>query len=1030
MRLSSVSIQRPVLTLILNFAIVLFGVLALHFLGVRDYPAVDPPIISVNTTYAGANADVIESQITEPLESAVNSVPGVRSIASTSRDGRSSISIEFNLGMDMETAANDVRDKVSRAIRSLPADADPPGISKADADATPIIMLSILSDTRTPLELTALANDVFLDRLQTIPGLSEVRLAGERKYAIRLWLDPYKMAARGITPQDIKAALDRENVELPSGSVEGDKTELTVRTVSRLANPAEFDNLILKDSAGQAVRFGDVGRAELGAENGRTAMKNNGLPAVGLMLIPQPGANHIAIADEFYRRLEILKKDMPKDIKLNVAFDTTRFILKSLDEVGETIFIALVLVILIIFLFFRNWRTTLIPILAIPVSLLSAFFIMYASGFSLNILTLLAIVLSTGLVVDDAIVVLENIYTKVEAGMDPLEAGHLGSNEIFFAIVSTTLTLAAVFLPIVFLQGTTGRLFREFGVVVAGSVLVSAFVSLTLTPMLCTRLLKKGMNTGAFYRRTEPFFEGMTQRYHRALEGFLGKRWLVFPIMGVSILLIALLFKSLPSEIAPLEDKGRLNVTVTGQEGATFDYMDAYMDRLIPFVGKEVPEAIALISQTAPTGGNGGLNRGTLQLVLKDAKDRKRSQQEIAAALNRKLRRFTDVRISVTQEQTIGGRQGGDPVQFVLQNSDFAKLREKLPVFLDKAAQDPALQNVDVNLKFTKPELNLTIDRNKARALGVSALDISQSLQFGLSESRFGYFVMNGKQYSIIGQLDRADRDSPLDLKSMYVRSESGSLVQMDNLVQLAENSTPPQLFRFNRFSSATVTAGLTEGHTIADGIQAMQAAAKSVLDESFTTTLSGSARDFVESSSTLLFAFLFALVLIYMVLAAQFESFKDPFIVMFTVPLAFAGALLSLWYFRQTLNIFSQIGIIMLIGLVTKNGILIVEFINHKLEQGEGMREAILAGAVSRFRPILMTSFATALGALPIALALGAGARSRVSMGIAVIGGLMFSLVLTLFVIPAMCDFLGKKKPAAAHADQDAESQAPKADP
>jgi multidrug efflux pump len=1010
MRLSSVSIRRPVLTIVLNLAIVLFGLIAMRMLGVRDYPAVDPPVVSVNTSYSGANASVIESQITEPLEEAVNAVPGVRYLSSTSRDGRSSISIEFDLGVDMEVAANDVRDKVSKALRRLPPDADNPGVSKADADAGSIIFLSIRSDTRSALELSALANDLFKERLQTIPGLSEARVSGEKKYAIRLWMDPYRMAARGITVEDVKAALDKENVELPSGSVEGDKVELTVRTVSRLRDPAEFNQLFLKEINGQPVRFGDVGRAELGAENVRTAMQNGGLPAVGVQLIPQPGANHIAIADEFYRRLEALKKDLPKDIQVSIGFDTTRFIVKSLTEVEETIFIALGLVILIIFAFFRNWRTTLIPILAIPVSLLSAFVIMYLSGFSVNILTLLAIVLSTGLVVDDAIVVLENIYAKVERGMDPLEAGHTGSSEIFFAIVSTTLTLAAVFLPIVFLQGATGRLFREFGVVVAGAVLVSAFVSLTLTPMLCTRLLRKDHAEGAFYRRTEPFFTGLTDRYRAALAAFLGKRWLAFPILIGSLALMAALFKSLPSEIAPLEDKGRLNISVTAQEGATFDYMDAVMKRMTAFIQEEVPETRALISQTSPAGGSGGVNRGTFQLVLGDAGERKRTQSQIASALSRRLKGFSDVRASVTQEQTIGGsRRGGDPVQFVIQSPDFSKLREKLPVFMKRASQEPALQNLDVNLKFTKPEIDLEIDRHKARALGVSALDISQALQFGLSESRLGFFVMNGKQYSIIGQLDRADRSTPLDLKSIYVRGESGALVQLDNLVHLSEKSTPPQLYRYNRFSSATVTAALAEGHTIADGILAMQRASREVLDESFTTALSGPSRDYAESSSTLLYAFLFALVLIYMVLAAQFESFRDPFIVMFTVPLAFAGALLTLWYFRQTLNLFSQIGIIMLIGLVTKNGILIVEFVNHNSALGLPLRKAVLEGAVSRFRPILMTSLATALGALPIALALGAGAKSRMSMGIAVIGGLLFSLVLTLFVIPAMCDYLSK---------------------
>ncbi len=1011
MSLSATAIRRPVLAIVVNAVIVLFGLVALSMLGVRDYPAVDPPVVSVSTTYSGANAEVIESQITEPLEESINAVPGVRTITSNSRDGRSSISVEFVLGTDLEAAANDVRDKVSRAMRNLPPDADNPTISKADASATPILMLNVTSDTRSHLDMTAVANDLFKERLQTIPGVSEVAVWGEKNYAMRLWLDPHRMAARGVTAQDIKAALDRENVELPSGSVEGSRTELTVRAVSRLPDAEAFNNVILREVDGQAVRLRDVGRAEIGAENYRQTMKNDGMPSVGVVLIPQPGSNHIAITDEFYARLERIRKDLPPDIRVSIGFDNTRFVRKSLIEVGETLLIALGLVILIIFAFFRNWRTTLIPILAIPISLLSAFFIMYASGFSVNILTLLAIVLATGLVVDDAIVVLENIYTKIERGVPPREAGFQGSAEIFFAIVSTTITLAAVFLPIVFLQGTTGRLFREFGVVVAGSVLVSAFVSLTLTPMLCTRLLRRETGHGRFYLRTEPFFERLGEGYRRSLEAFMGRRWLVFPILGGSVALIAVVYAALPSELAPLEDKGRINVNATALEGATFDYMDQFMDRLGPFVAEEVPEHEHIISRTSPGGGGGaGTNRGRLEIVLKDRGERERSQQEIASQLMRKVRGFTDARVSVSQEQTIGGRRGGDPVQFVLQNPDFAKLRERLPVFLERAAREPALQNVDVDLKFTKPELRLEIDREKARALGISAADIAQTLQFSLSESRYGYFIMNGKQYSVIGQLDRANRDAPMDLKSIYVRGPGG-LVQLDNLVSLSERSSPPQLYRYNRFSSATVSAALADGHTIAEGIEAMEAAAADVLDESFTTALSGPARDFAESSSTLLFAFLFALVLIYMVLAAQFESFRDPLIVMFTVPLAFAGALLTLWYFRQTLNIFSQIGIIMLIGLVTKNGILIVEFANQKMEAGLGKAEAIVEGAVSRFRPILMTSLATALGALPIALALGAGAESRVSMGIAVIGGVLFSLALTLYVIPAMCSYLSRPK-------------------
>ncbi len=1010
MTLSSLSIRRPVLALMLNSVIVLFGLVSMSSLGVRDYPAIDPPIITVSTTYTGANSDVIESQITEPIEESVNGIAGVKSITSVSRDGRSTITLEFELEMDLEAAANDVRDKVSRVMRNLPADAENPVVSKADANASPIVFLNVQSQTRNHLDLTSIANDLFKERLQTIPGVSEIRIWGEKRYAMRLWLDPLRMASRNVTAQDVKSALDRENIELPSGRVEGRETELTVRTVSRLQNVEEFNNLIIREEGGQAVRLRDIGSAGLGAENTRTVLKRDGRPMIGVVLIPQPGANHIAIADEFYKRLEFIKKDLPQDIELGIGFDTTDFVRLSLTEVRETILLALGLVVLVIFVFFRNWRTTLIPVLAIPISLLGSFFIMYLAGFSINILTLLAIVLATGLVVDDAIVVLENIYAKIEMGLDPVEAGHRGAKEIFFAVVSTTLSLAAVFLPILFLAGTTGRLFREFGVVLAGSVIISSFVSLSLTPMICTRILKGGAKHGAFYNKTEAFFDAMADTYRGALEGFMRVRWVALVVLGTLALLIFSLFSELPSELAPLEDKSRLTIMATAQEGATFEYMDAAMDRIIDLIERTVPEKDGIISVTSPGfGASGGVNSGFVRFILKPPSERTRTQQEIAAQLGKDVRSFTDVRVFVAQEPTLGGRRFSLPVQFILQAPDFERLREKLPLFLEKAYEDPVFQGVDVDLKFTKPELRLDIDREKARALGITAAEIAQSLQLNLSESRYGYFVMNGKQYQVIGQLERENRNTPLDLKSIYVRGRSGELVQIDNLVRLTEQSSPPTLYRYNRFAAATVSAGLAPGKTLADGIEAMERIASEVLDETFTTALGGTARDFTESSSTLLFAFILALILVYMVLAAQFESFRDPLIVMFTVPLALAGALISLWYFRQTLNIFSQIGIIMLIGLVTKNGILIVEFANQRKAAGMAFREAIVDAAATRFRPILMTTLTTVLGTLPIALALGAGSESRVSMGIAVIGGLLFSLVLTLFIIPAMYSFLSR---------------------
>ncbi len=1010
MTLSSLSIRRPVLALMLNTVIILFGVVSMSSLGVRDYPAIDPPIITVSTTYTGANADVMESQITEPLEESVNGIAGVVSITSVSRDGRSTITLEFDLEMDLEAAANDVRDRVSRAMRNLPPDAENPVISKADANASPIVFLNVQSQTRNHLDLTAVANDLFKERLQTIPGVSEVRIWGEKRYSMRLWLDPLRMAARNVTAQDVKSALDRENLELPSGRVEGNQTELTVRTVSRLQNIEEFNNLIIREEGGQAVRLRDIGSATLGAENTRTVLKRDGRPMIGVVLVPQPGANHIAISDEFYKRLEFIKKDLPQDIELGIGFDTTEFVRHSLKEVRNTILLALCLVVLVIFMFLRNWRTTLIPLLAIPISLLGSFFIMYMAGFSINILTLLAIVLATGLVVDDAIVVLENIYAKIEMGLDPVEAGHRGAKEIFFAVVSTTLTLAAVFLPILFLAGTTGRLFREFGTVLAGSVIISSFVSLSLTPMLCTRILKAGAKHGAFYNKTEAIFLRAVEGYREALTSFMRIRWVAILLLGLSTLLVYGLFTSLPSELAPLEDKGRMNIMASAQEGATFEYMDAAMDKIIDVIQRTVPEKDGIISVTSPGfGASGGVNSGFVRLILKPASERTRTQQEIAAQLGREMRSFSDIRVFVAQEPTLGGRRFSLPVQFILQAPDFERLREKLPLFLEMAQEDPVFQGVDVDLKFTKPELRLEIDREKARALGVTAAEIAQSLQLNLSESRYGYFVMNGKQYQVIGQLEREDRNKPIDLKSIYVRGRSGSLIQIDNLVQLTEQSSPPSLYRYNRYSAATVSAGLAPGRTLDEGIKAMERIAEEVLDESFTTALGGTARDFSESSSTMVFAFVFALILVYMVLASQFESFRDPLIVMLTVPLALAGALFTLWYFRQTLNIFSQIGIIMLIGLVTKNGILIVEFANQRKLAGMAFREAIIDAAATRFRPILMTSFTTVLGTLPIALAIGAGSESRMSMGIAVIGGLLFSLVLTLFVIPAMYSYLSK---------------------
>lgn len=1012
MSLSAVCIRRPVFTIVLSIMIVLFGIIGFTYLGVREYPNVDPAVISVNTSYVGANADVIESQITEILEEAVSSVPGIRTISSVSRDGRSSITIEFELEVDLETAANDVRDKVSGAIRNLPPDVDPPVVSKADADAVPIIIMNVSSNTRNLLQLSEIANIIFKERLQTIPGVSEVRIFGEKRWSMRLWMDPAKLAAYQLTPLDVRNAVNAENIELPAGRIEGNTVELTVRTRSRLETPQEFNRLVIREKDGSIIRFQDIGYAELGPENERSISKGLSGPRVAVAVVPQPGSNHITIADEFYRRVEQIARELPDDIETSIAFDTTIYIRNSIREVQETILTAFALVVLIIFLFLRDWRTTIIPVIAIPTSLIGAFFIMYLANFSINILTLLSLILAIGLVVDDAIVMLENIYAKIESGMDPIEAGLKGSREVFFAIISTTIALIVVFMPIIFLQGLTGRLFQEFGIVLGGAVAISAFVALTLTPMLSTRLIRKSAHHNRFYEKTEPFFSKLINGYKRSLNWFLKRRWLGFVAIGFSAILIFVLGRSLPQELAPLEDRSRLRLNATAPEGISFERMDQYMDQLVDLVKKEVPEVEAVIANTS--GWSGGANSGSMSITLVPPDKRQRSQQQIADALSRAVRNLNEARTIVTQEQTISVGTGmarfGLPIQYVLQAPNFEKLKEILPRFLEEVNNHPVFSVADVNVKFNKPELLIQIDRERANILGVSTSDIAQTLQLLFSGQRYGYFIKDGKQYQIIGQLTRANRDEPLDLTSIFVRNRSGELVQLDNLIKVSEQSNPPQLYRFNRFISATISAGLAPGYTMGDGIKAMDEIADKVLDESFSTALTGAARDFAESSSSLLFVFMLALILSYLVLAAQFESFRDPFIIMFTVPLAMAGALLSLWYFNQSLNIFSQIGQIMLIGLVTKNGILIVEFANQRKVTGLKVMEAVQSAAAARFRPILMTSLSTILGILPIALGLGAGAESRVSMGIAVVGGLLFSGGLTLFVIPAIYSYFSKE--------------------
>lgn len=1007
MSLSTLSIRRPVFTIVINLAIVLFGIIGYTFLGVREFPSIDPAQISIRTNYTGANSDIIESQITEPLEKAINSIDGIRNITSSSNQGSSTITVEFNLDKDLETAANDVRDKVSQAVRSLPQDIDaPPVVSKADANSDAIISMTVQSDTRSALELSDYAENVISQRLETIPGVSGIQIWGQKRYAMRLWIDPIKLNSYGITVSDVRDALTKQNVELPSGKVTGNNTELTVKTVGNLSKPEEFNNIIIRSDGDKIVRLSDVGRAELSAENIETQMTQSGTPLVGVAIVPLPGANYLDISKRFYEEFDKLKKDLPKDIKLNIAIDTTVFVKRSVIEVAETLGISILLVILIIYLFFRDWAIAFRPLIDIPVSLIATFFIMWLFGFSINVLTLLAIVLATGLVVDDGIVVTENIFKKVEEGMTPIEAAIKGSNEIFFAVISISITLAAVFLPVIFLEGFVGRLFREFGVVIGAAVLISAFVSLTLTPMLNAYLMKGGeQKKSKFYIKTEPYFEKLNAGYASYLARFMKRKWISFPIIIACFGLIYLFFNVLKKETAPYDDRSGFVMRMTTPEGSTYEYTDKFMQEISQIVDDSVPEKkVSLVISSPGFGGTSSVNSGFIRISLKEPDERKRSQKDIADYLTGLTKQFPNAKTSVIEQPTIAvNRRGGLPIQYIIQAPDFNKLQEKIPLFMDEASKDPTFSIVDVNLKFNKPEINVTINREKAESLGISVIDIAQTLQLSLSGQRFGYFMRSGKQYQVIGQFDQKDRSKPLDLTSMFVKNDKGQLIQMDNVVTIEEKSNPPQLYHNNRYMSATVSAGLAPGKSISDGIAAMDAIKAKVLNDTFTTDLGGESRDYVESSSNTSFAFGLALLLIFLILAAQFESFIDPFIIILTVPMAVAGALFSLWLFNQSWNIFSQIGTVMLIGLVTKNGILIVEFANQLREQGKSKIDAILEASEARLRPILMTSLAISLGALPIAMSLGAAATSRIGMGVVIVGGTIFSLVLTLFVIPAL---------------------------
>ncbi len=1016
--ISQVSISRPVLAGVMSVLLILFGIVGYTFLGTREYPVTDSPVVTVTTVYPGASADIIASQVTKPLEEAVAEANGIRAMSSESREQVSIITVEFNLNADLEAAANDVRDKVSKSRQQLPTDIEPTIVEKSGPPDF-LVFLTVQSDTKSLEDITDFVNTSIKERLQSIPGVRLVDSYAGRKRAMRLRMDPVKMAAYQLTPADIQAALHKENVDLPSGRIEGQNTEVTLRTEGRLVTEEDFNNMIVRESNGAIVRFRDIGTAIMSSQNERTAMIiSEGTTArygVGTGVNPQRGANSLAIVDEFKKRYEEILKTAPKEFIISIGKDFTVPVRNSLAEVGETLLLAFGLVALIIFVFLRDWRSTIIPLVAIPVSIISAFFIMYIGGFSINVLTLLGLVLAIGLVVDDAIVVLENIYAKVEQGMTPLQAARKGSDEIYFAVISTTVTLAAVFLPILFLGGITGRLFKEFAIVVSGSVLISAFVALTLSPMMSAYLLKAGASHNWLYKKTEPFFIKLNNGYERTLRSFFKVRWLGFVLLLLSFGIAGMLGPSLPSELAPLEDRSMVGMAVIAPEGTSYESMEETMKEISNYVSDSIPDLDGNRTYAGIAASVGTLvqpvNAGFQWVFLKDVDKRKSklTQQQIYEKLVAAAPKFRNVIMIPIQIPTIGGFSTSQPLEYVVQAPDLKSLIDVMPKLIGQVNKSTKLGFQNPDFKIDRPEIGLTIDRQRAAQSGISTQEIGSTLQLALSGRRYGYFIYNDRQYEVIGQLDRRERSAPADLRSLFLKSSTGEMISLDNLVKMNETVSPPALYRYNQAYSTTISATPAPGVSLGEAIKEMDKITASVLPAGFRTDLKGQSRDFAESSASLVFAFIFAVLLIYLVLAAQFESLIDPFIILLTVPMAVTGALLSLWITNQSINVFSQIGVIMLIGLITKNGILIVEFANQRKAEGMNVRDAVLAAATSRFRPILMTTLAMIFGTLPIALSLGTSSGSRTSLGIVVVGGLIFAGVLTLYVIPAVYSYFSR---------------------
>ena len=1011
MKISELCIRRPVFATVLSLAVMLIGLVSYTRLPVREYPKIDEPVMTVDTTYRGASAEIIESRITKPLEDSLAGIEGVDVITSISRQENSQISVRFKLERNPDSAASDVRDRVSRVRNLLPTDIDEPVIAKVEADANPIIWLAFSSDKHSALEVTDIANRIVKPRMQTLPGAADVRIFGERKFAMRIWLDRDRLAAFSLTPQDVEDALRRQNVEVPAGRIESESREFSVVAKTDLTQPEQFAGIIVKqasDARGSyPVRIGDLGRVEIGAASERSTVRFNGKPAVALGVIKQATANPLDLSKALRAELPKVTSELPAGMRVDIAYDSSIFIDRSIDSVFTTIGEAVVLVLLIIFFFLRNLRATLIPLVTIPVSLIGSFALMYILGFTINTLTLLALVLAIGLVVDDAIVVLENIYRHIEEGMPRREAAFKGAKEIGFAVVAMTITLAAVYAPVAFMTGRTGKLFVEFALTLAGAVLVSGFVALTLSPMMCSVLLRHEEKHGAAYTRIENFLNWMTQGYRRILVATLEKRWIVMLVFLLIALSSVVLLKSLKSELSPVEDRGVILGVFLGPEGATLDYTDKYAKQL-----EGIYSATNDVERYFVVAGNPTVSQGISFIGLADWAERKRSAGEIVKELFPKFMGIPGVLAFPVLPPSLGQSPSERPVNFVVVTSaSYPELLVMTNKILAEAAKNPGLTNIDTDLKLNKPELSVAVNRDKSSDTGVQIETVGRTLETMLGGRQVTRFKQNSEQYDVIVQVAGVERSSPSDIRDIFVRAKDGSMIPLANLISVDETVSPRELNHFGQRRAVRITASLAPGYTMGEALTFMEKTANSVLTPGYAIDYAGQSREFKTSSSSLAITFVLALAFIYLVLAAQFESFRDPFIIMLTVPLSMTGALLALLLTGGTLNVYSQIGLVTLVGLITKHGILIVEFANQLQEKGRDLKQAVIEASELRLRPILMTTGAMVLGTIPLALAKGAGAESRQQIGWVIVGGLLLGTFFTLFVVPTVYTLLARRK-------------------